>query len=261
MKKALNSLQDYNMTAELRKSSSLHCEEELMQDIDYFIGQKVDAVILCPVYNTKICSCLDKLQDNKIELIFVGTDIPESNRLASLRVNAYKAGRLAGEFVKLILHEKKHIAIFIGNKDMQEHSEKCKGFKDEIDGSDCIVEGFFETQDEPDIAYHLTKKIIKDIPGLGAIYVATGNSVAVCKCLVDNGCDNKIKVVATDIFPEIREFVDKGIIQGVIFQNPRKMGEKAIEVLYGHLAEGRKIEENIYIEPNLVLRSNMEDYF
>ena len=260
MRQALLGLRDYGITAEFRKSTSLHCEEELVREIDYFVSQEVNALILCPVYNTRFCASLDRLQEKNIKLLFVGTDIPGSSRTAALHVNAYKAGRLAAEFLSLILHESRQVAIFIGNKDMQEHSEKCRGFRDEIAGTGCTVEGIYETQDEPEIAYHLTKKVLKDLPGLGAIYVATGNSVAACRCLKDSGREGQIKVVATDIFPEIREYAAQGMIQGVIFQNPRKMGEKAIEVLYALLAEGKQPAEELFIEPALVLRNNLEDY-
>lgn len=260
MKEALLPLQDHNFTAEFKKFSSHKCEDELKQILGYYVEKKVNAVILCPAYNTSICSYLSILHENNIKLIFVGTDLPNNERLTCVRVDGYKAGRMAARFVSLIVHENKRIAMFIGNKDMQEHNEKYLGFRDEISKTDCLLEGVYETQDEPEIAYHLTKKIIKEVPDLGAIYVATGTSIAVCKCLIDHGLATKIKVVATDVFPEIKEYVDQGIIQGVIFQDPRKMGEKSIRILYENLIEGKLVEERNYIKPQLILQSNIEDY-
>ena len=260
IKNQLKALSDYKIVARFKSIPSLHCEMELETAIDEFIEEQVSAVILCPVYNTSCGKYLEKLHKHNIELVLLGTDLANCERLKCIRVDAYKAGKLAGEFIELILHNSKKVTVFIGNRDMQEHNEKCQGIADALAHSDCTIVGIYETQDVPEIAYYITKKVLQEVPALESIYVATGNSIAVCKALIDLGMEKQVKVVATDIFPEIKEYMDANIIKSVIFQNPEQQGKIAVQCLYEHFVENKISVKEVLVHPILVMRANINDY-
>ena len=93
---------------------------------------------------------------------------------------------------------------------------------------------------------------------IGAIYVATGNSSAVCKCIEDNGFIGRVRVVATDIFTEQIEYMNKGIVAATIHQNAELQGKLALRALYSYLSEGKLPEGKILVTPQIALRSNIE---
>lgn len=121
------------------------------------------------------------------------------------------------------------------------------------------VEGIFETQDDPELAYYLTRKLIKERPELGGIYIATGNSIAVCQYIVENNITG-IRIIGTDIFDKIKEYLKRDTIQGVIFQDPMKQGRYAVKAIHDALIKNVPVDSNIFITPQLVLKSTI-DYF
>jgi LacI family transcriptional regulator len=256
----LEKMRDYNVIGKYKGISSLFSGDEIRSALDSFIAEGVNAVILCPASVTSCGIYLNKLYENNIPVVILGTDLPDGQRLTCVRVDACMAGRLAGEFMNWVVPENKSIAVFIGNKGMKDHGEKVEGFLQEMQNSTLKICGIYETQDEPEVAYHLTKKIIREIPDLAGIYVATGNSIAVCKCIVEHNLEGKIRIIGTDIFPDIKKYVDDGVINGVIFQNPIKQGELSVRTIYAYLAEGTKCEDNIYVQPQLILRNNITNY-
>lgn len=260
MQNVLERMHDYNVVARYRNISSLFSVDEINHALESFIQEGVNAVVLCPASVTECGNSLDKLYQNNIPVVLLGTDLQEGKRLTCIRVDADMAGRLAGEFMGWVIPQNKSAAVLIGNKDMRDHCEKVEGFTHEMQMNSHKVEGVYETQDEPEVAYYLTKKIIREKPDLGGIYVATGNSIAVCKCIVDHGLEGKIRIIGTDIFPDIKKYVDEGVMNGVIFQDPVRQGEIAIKTIYSYLVERKPCEQEVFVHPQLILRNNIASY-
>ena len=85
------------------------------------------------------------------------------------------------------------------------------------------------------------------------------NSIAVCKAVKESG-NTSIKVIATDIFPEMRTYVQQGFIAGIIFQDLLWQGGKAVKVICDYLTQGKKPLKEIRTFPQIALKSNFEDY-
>ncbi len=259
IQKGLKTYNDFKLNVTYQYLSQLNNDKELEQHIDYFIDNKVDVVILCPVFNSNCGPALKKLDENGIKLILLGTDIDECNRIACIEVNAKKAGALVGEFADLIMHESRKIAVLIGNRIRKEHDEKQKGFAKSLKGTDCTIVGVYETQDIPEIASIITKKLLDDHPDLEAIYVATSNSIAVCETLEAIDKNKKIKIIATDVFKEMQPYLMNRRIVGAVYQDPEHMGIYAIRCVYEHFYQS-KCQSKILISSKLVMRTNFDEY-
>jgi len=260
IRETLENLRDFNVSGTFHYVNSLYASEEIGHHVEMFMKEKVDAVIMCPSFDSEYKNQLDKLKEAKIPVVLLGTDIDGAQRLSCVGIASKLAGKMAADLIQLATSEDKHAAVLIGNKDMEEHCQKADGF--------CEVTSYFkkntrvfETQDEPKIAYHITNKIIRDFPDIGGLFVATGNSLAVCECLKKHGLGGIIKVVATDIFPELEEYVKDGYIQGVVVQNQKEQATRAVMALFDYLAEHTYPEQNIYVDPHLLLRSNLMGLF
>ena len=223
------------------------------------MDENLDAVVLCPAITSDYTDCLNALHNKGIKTIVLGNSLGEGKRFTEIRMASEISGSLAAEYTSLLCGQDKSSVIFIGNKDMEDHRRKTEYFQRIADEKNLAVRGVFETQDDVDIAYALTSKVAQQAD-LGVIYVATGNSVAVCKCLVDTGMSDKIKVVATDIFPDMHPFVESGIIPATIYQKPVRMGRMAIRAIYDAIATGTCPQSEILVYPQLVLKSNYSIY-
>lgn len=256
----LERLSDYNIKGVFKCfSHKENFEKKMMESLDGLIKTGVNAMILSPAYNN-YKEIMNKIEQKGIPLILLGSDITSyGKRLSCIRVNAELSGKMAAEIIRMLLPADKAVALFIGNKDIEVHNAKVVGFYEESNKINPItVAGVFETQDDSEFTYMLTKNLLEQRDDIGAIYVATGNSKAVCKCIEEHGFVGKVKIVATDIDKEQIEYMDKGIIVAIIHQNAELQGKLAIRTAYSYLSEGKLPEENILVTPQIALRNNIE---
>jgi LacI family transcriptional regulator len=253
-------LRDFNVRGNFRWVSGLNAKEEVIEAMRSLTKEKVNAIIFYPIYGVGYEKYLAELNEKNIPVVVLGTDFHESNHLASVRGNAYLAGKLAAELMNYLVPENKQVAVFIGKKEFTDHREKLEGFMTESAHMSYKICRVLEAQDDPVIAYDLTKKLINEEPDLKGIYIATANSVQVCRCLCEHGLAGKVRIIATDVFPALKYYVDNDIVQCVIYQDQLKQAEIAVNVLYEYLTTRHKCERIIFISPQIVFKNNFENY-
>jgi LacI family transcriptional regulator len=256
----LERLSDFNILGKYYTVPSLQSGKESIMALNHCVRDGMDAVILCPLYYTDYSTSLNDLYQKNIPVVVLGSDISDVNKLCSVRVDAYKAGRLAAEFMGWIAEKEKSIAVFIGNKDVSDHKDKVDGFLDESKKQPYGIVSIFETHDDPEIAQFMASKLVRENSDLGGIYIATGNSISVCKYLSENNIKN-VRIIVTDIFKEMVGYVNQNIIHGMIFQDQIAQGGAAVRVIYDKLVRNIEEKETIFIQPQIVLRNNSEGYF
>ncbi|MDR2617453.1 MAG: LacI family DNA-binding transcriptional regulator [Treponema sp.] len=257
IKDGFSNFRDYNLYSLFTYVPSLFSRKEIEKAEEFIEQQNVNAVIICPALDPSYKQLVNKLSKRKIVTLLLGRDIPDTEYLACVRTDSPVAGAMAGEFLDLITPPGGDAVVLIGNKDHLDHTERVEGFARSFVRKGHKVKGVYETQDDPELAHFLAGKVIREQPDLRAIYVATGNSIAVCRCIEEMGLQGKISIVATDIYPEIRTYMEKDIIQGVIFQDQIRQGENAVRVVFDYLSGGIIPSKSILIQPQLIMRSNL----
>lgn len=251
----LRQISRFNVAGEYRYYENLYSLDGIKAALNAFAEARVDGVILCPGSVTRIEGYSEYYQRNHVPIVLLATDSQVAEKVASVRVDSQMAGTLAGELIGLIVKPDKNVIVFIGNKDVEDHKQKVNGFCAAIADKGFEPPIVFETQDEPELAYVLAQKKLGEIPNVGGIYIATENSAAICRAVIELGLQNDIRVVATDVFPDIKEYVDSGLISGVVYQNPIRQGDMAVSYLYQCLSERIKPSAPP-VMPMLLLKSS-----
>ena len=246
---------DHRLHCEYIFISGLNAIEEITTGLRKFHAQAMDAVIVCPAFDMDYEEELKRLKDAGIPVIILGNRMESQACLTTIYSDARKAGALAADYARTLIRENETAAVLIGKESVWDHKEKVKGFKD---GLDCPVE-VLETYDKPEVAYKLCLRLLEEKPRLRVLYVATGNSIAVCKAVKESG-NTSIKVIATDIFPEMRTYVQQRVIGGIIFQDLLWQGGKAVKVICDYLTQGKTPLKEIRTFPQIAFKSNFEDY-
>ena len=256
----LNKLIDQKIYGKFDYVSGLYANDEYRSILGNYLETCPDAVIICPALTHDYMDILDAMHDKGIKTIILGNSLAEGKRFTEIRIASEIAGSLAAEYASILCEKKVSIAVFIGNKDMEDHRIKLDNFLKVAKRKNLAVSGVYETQDDVGIAYLLAKNIISAQSDLGVIYVATVNSVAVCKCIVDMGVTDKIKVIATDIFTDMDHYVQSGVISATIYQNQIRMGRMAIKEIYNSVTSAEPPDQEILVYPHLVMQSNYSVY-
>ena len=255
MRSVAESLADHKLTAVYERYRGYDDEEKVTQTLGRFIEEGVNGIILAPSRLGGLRDVVQQLEDRRIPILFVVSDSTEVRRLACIGVDAELSGRIAADLAGFALREGGTAATFIGNRDIVEHRVKSDSFAAGCGERGLRVLPPFETQDDSALAYRLAKCALGDHRDLKLIYVATGNSVAVCRAIGDCGKRGDVHVIATDARRELRPYVESGIVIGILDQHLHDQGRLAVNILYRYLAESVLEREDIALPPTLLLKS------
>lgn len=254
---AENKFKDYNVQVIKKRTSKLGASEEKVY-IQELIDKKVSAIALCTSNSPEICKLITLAEENNIAVITLATDVIDSKRRFSIGTDSFNNGQIAGDLMKNFTYESGKVAIITGYSHTIDHTEKVKGFLDVMGGFEIL--GPYEGLESSEISYEITKKIIAEHDDLQGIYINNANNASVCQAVVDADKAHQIIVIGTDLNRDNKPFIEKGIMQASIFQNPYSMGYEAIHALY-KLANGTYInEKDHHTKLDILMRHNLR-YF
>jgi ABC-type sugar transport system substrate-binding protein len=91
----------------------------------------------------------------------------------------------------------------------------------------------------------------------GVFAVCEPNAVGVLRALEDFGLAGKVKFIAFDPSPELIDGLRSGAIQGIVLQDPVKMGYLGVKTMVDHL-EGKPVEKRISTGEYVATPENMD---
>ncbi|MFN8492834.1 MAG: sugar ABC transporter substrate-binding protein [Caldilineaceae bacterium] len=233
-----------------------------LSQVENFVAQKVDAIILIPA-NTSATDPMTKLaQDAKIPLVYVNrkpSNLPEG--VVYVGSNSIDAGHFQMEWIAKKLNGKGNVVIMNGQLDQEAAQQRTAGVKE-------IAAKY------PDI------KITKEQTGnwnrdqglkLMENWLSTGDqidavasnndemAIGAIQAIDAAGKTGKIIVGGVDASPDALAEMDKGRLNVTVFQNAKGQGEGGIKAAIS-LAKGEKIEQITWIPYELVTPENYKNY-
>ena len=222
-------------------------------------AEKVNAIIVVPGDPKSVTPAINAAERQDVRVICLTTDAPRSHRSTVVCVDPELNGRLAAELMAKFLTPGSEAAVVTGMLTAEEHRLKVKGFRegfahDVADGKTVEVLEAHESEVE---SYNKTRSLLKQYPGLSGIYVSTVNSLPVCKALHDAPDGARIKLITTDVFPEMLPHFRRGTIGASIYQDPYLQGQTAVRMLVDYWMHNVPIPPSHYLNPVVVLRTNL----
>jgi LacI family transcriptional regulator len=202
---------------------------------------------------------IDRLWQQGVYTATVVTDTQPSRRVVSVRGNGVCAGRMAAQMLSFLCPGSQ-VAIFSSSPDIAICRENLEGFAAQAQSLPLTVAHIYENHDDPGQARAAVEHMADHFPDVSGIYILSANSAAACRRLQQLGLGQRYAVVATDLFPEIHHYMERGIIRATLFQSPRRQGELVVHKLYEHIDQADPSEEVVLITPQLVLDSNRDQY-
>ena len=250
---------DIKVTFEAPEDES-HLEEQIAL-IENAIDNNADAIVLAPLDTDKLNDVVDKAVSKGIPVITLDSDITTDKRIANIGTNNITAGSIAARYEAQLIGDKGQVAIVSHVEGAQTAIERMKGFVDEIETNhkDVEIVGHVYTGGDAEVAYEETKKFIKDYPDLKGIYATNeGSAVGVAKAVEECGLSDKLTVIGFDSSDDEIAYLEKGVINGMMVQNPFNMGYLGVRNIHKYL-QGKDIERTIDTGAIYVNGSNLYD--
>ena len=224
-----------------------------------------DAVLYCPSHHSINESAAKALSGLNIPVFWVGGGVNNPLDAPAIAIDAARSGRMAADFLAVTAGAPLHAAIFTGSMRNRVHRAKAEAFCARIAEYSAIPVAVLETEDDADKAYAAAVKLFGEAPDINAVYVSTLASEPICRYIEEAGLAGRVRVIGTDVFDALKDYMRRGVMQATVFQNQEKVGEAAIGFAYEHLHRKSsygyaawEAKSKLLVEPQLFLRANIE---
>ncbi len=233
-----------------------------VEKVRELLGENIKALILTPGAPKKLTPLINEAQQKGIQVVCVNTDAPGSNRASVVSTDPELAGRVAGELMGRLVPPKSQVGIVTGMLHTDIHYKTVRGFSELLPrvcpGAE--VAEVLEGHEDEDETFAKCMRLLRQSPKLAGIYVNTVNCLPVCRALTSTGRSGKVKLITTDLFREMVPYFEEGTIVASIHQRPYFQGQAAVRLVMDHLISSRAIPPTFYLNPNVVLRSNVAGF-
>lgn len=221
--------------------------------------RQFDGVILAPGNPVRLGPISRIAEQENKAIVYVATDAARTHRLSSVAVESVISGGIAAELLGQVIRHKCPVAAITGDLRIQDHADKLRGFAATLAtlSPHLTLLAAIESHDSREGAHRATLELIRTNPELGGIYVNTANSQPVMHALDEAKRIGKIHVIATDLFPEMVHWIERGQVFASLHQRPFTQGKNAFEILSRYLLTGEAPQRVNRLAPHIVLRSNL----
>ena len=246
--------------ADQRVSTSLHALAPekwgscLLATVRSLLLDGLSGLILSPMSATDYREVWNLLAEHRVPLVQLGLEVPESPAAFTVRQDTLLSGRIAAE---LLSHFGDPVAVMIGNRRVVDHDDKLRGFQVVAEERGLTIAAVCEHEDDAKLAYSMTRKLLGDHPELRGMYVATDNFGGIARALKQHKGPERIKVVATGLFPEIRAAMEEDLVHFSLDQRMAEQGELAVQQLHELLCQHPLSSTKILVSPRIAVRANI----
>lgn len=250
------------LSADIIESDGQGKAENQISQVENFISQKVDAIILNPFDKDACASAVDKAIAANIPIIVVNAIVSNLDKAtAYVGSDSVESGKIEMQYAADVMNGKGNIVIIHGPNGHSAEVDRTNGIK-EILQKYPDIKIVAEQTANWDRAQGMTlmenwlqsgKKIDcvvaqNDEMGLGAY-----------KAIEAAKKQNDIKVIGIDAIPDALKAVEAGQFIGTVFQDARGQGSKAVEVAL-MAAKGESVEKQYMIPYQLITKDNLSDF-
>ena len=226
------------------------------------LSSDVNGVILSPGNPAEMTPLINRAEAGGIRVICVSTDAPGSSRSTIVFAEPTLNGQMAGEILGKCLPPNSGAAVITGMAETEDHRKKTEGFSETFprfcEGGKVVA--VIEGREHEEQTYKKVLRLLNSEQTLAGIYVTTVNSLPVCRALKETGNAGRVKLVTTDLFPEMIPFFQDGTITASIYQQPYEQGRKAVRLLVDYLAAQAAIPNSNTLNPSIVLASALSQF-
>lgn len=250
MQKAAEEYAPYGVSTILETMRGFDPDEQITR-LDN-LKDRVNALILNPINDERIVRKIDELTEQGIFVVTINNDILGSKRAFYVGSDYTVGGATACGIMGLLTKGSANIGILTGSNKILGHTQRIHGFQ-------AVAQKKFpafniisiaETIDDDIEAFTATNQMLTNHPEINAIFIAAAGTYGVCRAILALGLEKDITIVAFDITPEIKEMMERKIIDVTIYQHPYTQGNKAMNVAFSKLVNGITPNKDAHILKN-----------
>ena len=248
---------EYGLKIEIVAAGQENAFEEQNELIYWAIGQKPSAIILVPSSRSATAKAAAAVQESGIPLILMDSEVEDREQVTVVATDNVEAGRIQGRFMAELLDKDDQIALVAHVQGSSTALDREQGVREGLGEYSSNIVDVVYCDSDYDKAYQLMNEVLDRYPELDMVAgLNEYSAVGAARAVVDRGLQGKIKLVGFDSSLEEIRLLEQGVFEGIVIQNPYKMGYLAVESAY-RVLKGEKVKENIDSGAKLITREEM----
>lgn len=227
-------------------------------DIQNFISQNVDAILINPVDSKAVVSSIKAANSANIPVILIDRGSEGGDVLTTVASDNVEAGKMATEFVVKELGEKAKAFELSGVPGASATVDRGKGFnkiaKTKLDILSSQSANFDRAK-----ALNTAQNMIQGHKDVQVIFAQNDEMALGAAQAVKSAGLKDILIVGIDGQPDAHDAIKNGDITATIAQQPAKMGEIAIQAAIDHY-QGKKVKKTTVSPIYLVTKETVDQY-
>ena len=236
--------------------------DQQIQVVENFTARKVSGIVLAPLDSQALVAPVVSAIQSGVPTVVIDSDLKSDKQLSFVSTDNFKGGQMAGEFLAKQLGGKGNVILLRYQVGSASTEAREAGFLDalkKVPGLK-LVSSDQHAGATRETAYQASQNLLnrfgKDVDGVFCPNETA--TIAMTKALRDIGrAAGKVKVVGFDSGTQSVLDLKNGDVQGLIVQDPLKMGYLGVMTLVQHL-QGKPVEKRIDTGVSLVTRENMD---
>ncbi|WNN42921.1 MULTISPECIES: sugar ABC transporter substrate-binding protein [Winslowiella] len=232
-----------------------------LQQVQNFIGQGVDAIIVNPVDTNAVKPIMDQATKAGIPLVFVNRrpQAELTSKMAYVGSDSELAGRLQMEALAKAMNGKGNVAILLGDLANEATRDRTKG-----------VEAVAAKYPDIKIVQKQTAKFMRnDAVDVVSNWMTAGDeinaiasnndemAIGALQALGKNS--SNVLIAGVDGTPDALQMIKNGKMIATVFQDAKGQGEGAVQTAI-KLVKGEKVETNVMIPYQLITKDNYAEF-
>ena len=236
--------------------------EEQIQIVETFISSKVSAIVLAPLDNRALVMPVRQAKNAGIPTVVIDSGLDGDSHVSFVATDNYKGGVLAAERVGELLGGRGKIIILRYQEGSLSNTNREEGFRDTILERFPDIEILSDNQyagPTTESAYRASENLLNRFSEVDAIFAPNEPVAFGClRALQSGGLVGKTFLVGFDASEKLNEALEKGEVQGLVLQNPFKMGYLGVITAVNYL-RGEPVERRIDTGVTIATPENMDD--
>lgn len=255
--KAAREAETYGAEVLVKEISGISAQKTL-EAMEEMREQGAKAIAMMPVEDDRVRQRINRfVREYEIPVVTFNSDLEGTGRLCFVGQHALRCGQTAAGLMGEFFRERGgKIAVISGFASNTSLSNRVRGFRqvmeEQFPDIQLLDTAYCEENEEK--ARILTQAILKENPDLGGIYMTCFGEEGVCSALREQGRDQTLIMVASDLMGKNYERLREGVINLLIGQEAQEQGYEPVMILYRLLFNGEKPARE-YLYTDIVIKT------
>jgi ribose transport system substrate-binding protein len=229
--------------------------------VEDFVSRGVDGIVLAPLDDRALMRPVQDAVRERIPVVVIDSALQGSEHISYVSTDNYKGGVLAARRLGELLGGKGRIFLIRYQEGSASTVQREAGFHDTITKEFPAIVPLVQDQyagATTETAYQLAENLISRFPDVEGVFAPNESSTfGTLRALQESRLAGKVVFVGFDSSPKLIQGLRDGHIQGLVLQNPDKMGYLGVKTIVAHL-RGEPVEKVIDTGVLLATLENMD---